>query len=254
MSNDIVVFLGPTLDRAEAEHHLPAIYCPPAEQGSIVEIVKSHSPCAIVVIDGVFAKAPAVRHKEIIWAMSRGYPIFGAASMGALRAAELATCGMIGHGFIYRWYRATPFADDDEVAVAMTPVELGARPLSDALINIRLTLHRAERAGVIARPFRDELIATARSIHFIERTYAHLFERARSLRPGRGVQHILSLESWVRDHAVDQKRADAVAMLRWLADQTRSSIAKPTSPPFVLTEAWASDLAIAGIDVGQLHI
>ena len=72
------------------------IYLPPAEQGSVVRAVRAYQPRAIVLIDGSFGKVPAVRHKEILWALAKGIPVFGRASMGALRAAELAGFGMQG--------------------------------------------------------------------------------------------------------------------------------------------------------------
>ena len=55
-------------------------------------------PVAIGLIDGYFERVPSVSHKEILWAMSQGIVVIGAASMGALRAAELAPFGMLGVG------------------------------------------------------------------------------------------------------------------------------------------------------------
>jgi hypothetical protein len=46
----------------------------------------------------IFDSTPAVLHKEILWAMDRGVGVSGAASMGALRAAELHWYGMVGVG------------------------------------------------------------------------------------------------------------------------------------------------------------
>src|SRR5687768_18095211 len=129
MAGGLVVFLGPTLPQDEAAAILDATYLPPAEQGSVVRAVRTYRPRGIVLIDGSFGKVPAVRHKEIFWALAKGITMFGAASMGAMRAAELATLGMQGYGFIYRWYSLTPLADDDEVAVAMSPADLGAEAL-----------------------------------------------------------------------------------------------------------------------------
>ena len=86
-------------------------------------------PQAIGIIDGYFQWAPAVWHKEILWAIQQGVHVFGAASMGALRAAELAPFGMRGVGRIFEAYRDgvlpgsgdEPFEDDDEVAVVHGP-------------------------------------------------------------------------------------------------------------------------------------
>ena len=63
--------------------------------------VRAHRPRAIGLIDGVFLDVPAVWHRELLWALSEGVHVFGAASMGALRAAELAPFGMRGVGTIF---------------------------------------------------------------------------------------------------------------------------------------------------------
>ena len=248
VASDIVVFLGPTLDVQSARLELDAIYLPPAEQGSLIKAVREHRPKVLVLIDGLFARVPAVRHKEILWAMDARVKVVGAASMGALRAAELSDYGMIGCGFIYRWYRRTPLTDDDEVAVGMSPVELGGRPMTEALINMRLSLRRAERMGIIPRRVSDALIELARGMHFLGRTYPELLEHARATL---GVQDHAILETlagWLAVNAVDQKRADAILALRaaktGLSD--RAGSANPV-PPFRMTEAWAHDLNAAGI-------
>jgi hypothetical protein len=246
MTRRIVVFLGPTLERGEASRCLDAIYQPPVEQGDIVRAVTLLRADIVVLIDGVFAKAPAVRHKEILWALNRGISIYGAASMGALRAAEMHPFGMQGHGLIYRWYRATPLADDDEVAVAMMPKELGAHPLSEALIDMRLTLRLAERSGIIPSSARIAFESIARGMHFVDRTYTALFNKSRDLLPRGDLDCMPSLPQWVEKHAVRQKRADAIGLLRRLANECCSR--SPVVPaPFYMTEAWAADLDASGL-------
>jgi len=113
----ILVFLGSTLRLAEAAPVLDAIYLQPVAQGDILLAAHAFRPRAMVLIDGQFEDRPAVRHKEILWAMAQGIVVIGAASMGALRAAELSEFGMIGVGLIYRWYRRWRLAPDDAVAV-----------------------------------------------------------------------------------------------------------------------------------------
>lgn len=245
------IFLGPTLARAQAAELLDAEFLPPVEQGSIVRLVAGdRRPAAIVIIDGAFAKVPAVRHKEILWALSRGVPVLGAASMGALRAAELFRFGMLGHGLIYRWFRATPLLDDDEVAVAMTPAELGAKPLSEALINIRMTLRKAERWGVVPRRMRLALEEVASSIHFLDRTYQNLFDVARGVFPGEWAGRLASLAKWATEYGVDQKREDAVSLLRWLAGRSAPvALQAAAQAPFQVTEAWLADLEAAGLSL-----
>ena len=75
------------------------------------------------IVDGYFDTVPSVWHKEILVAMQRGVHVFGASSMGALRAAELHPFGMVGIGQVYEWYRDGTIDADDEVAVAHGPAE-----------------------------------------------------------------------------------------------------------------------------------
>ena len=83
------VFLGPSLSRKEAVDILPdAEYLPPAAQGDVYRAT-CRNPQAILIVDGFFDCVPAVWHKEILWAMQDGVHVYGTASMGALRAAEL---------------------------------------------------------------------------------------------------------------------------------------------------------------------
>jgi hypothetical protein len=244
MTSGTIVFLGPTLPRDEAAALLPATFRPPAEQGDIVKAVLEGGARRIALIDGVFATAPAVRHKEILWALARGIEVHGAASMGALRAAELHPFGMRGHGLIYRWYRATPLADDDEVAVAMMPAALGGQALSEALIDMRLTFRRAERQGVTSPDLRAILVDAARRLHFLDRSYAAVFEEAGLPPELRGA--IPALAAWIEDHAVRQKRQDALVLLGHMASHPAERAA---GPPFRMTEAWAADLDAAGLTV-----
>jgi hypothetical protein len=116
----ILVYLGPSLSLTLAREILPeAIYRPPAKQGDFVTDVVNFSPTIIILVDGVFHENLSVWHKEIVYALQ--YPgvtaIYGAASMGALRAAELDWIGMIGVGRIYEWYRDGLTEDDSEVAL-----------------------------------------------------------------------------------------------------------------------------------------
>ena len=64
--------------------------------------------------------------------------IYGASSMGALRASELDRYGMIGIGKIYHLYRDGTLNSDDEVALSFESE--GYTPLSEPLINIRETI------------------------------------------------------------------------------------------------------------------
>jgi hypothetical protein len=243
-----VVFLGPTLAAGEAERVLPAVYRPPAAQGAIISAVQRYRPSAILLIDGVFQGEPAVRHKEILWAMSRGIPVLGASSMGALRAAEVWRQGMIGVGLIFRWYRRYALLPDDAVAVLHGPPEFGAPALTHSLIDLRMTVRRAARAGLIDGATRKRLESAAASLNFRDRTLAMMVHRA--LGDALDRSRRAKLEKELARSFVDQKRADALAALRLLRDlgSRAESSARPPSE-FVTTTAFLRDLRHAGIDL-----
>src|SRR4051794_37877247 len=99
-----MVFVGPTLSREEVRALAPSvIVVHPAAAGEILDLALARRRAdRIVLIDGYFERMAAVWHKEILFAIERGIEVWGASSMGALRAAELAPFGMIGVGEIYQ--------------------------------------------------------------------------------------------------------------------------------------------------------
>jgi hypothetical protein len=226
-----VVFLGPTLPRADAATVLDAMFLPPARQGDVFRAVQTHRPRAIGLIDGVFLDVPAVWHRELLWALSEGVHVFGAASMGALRAAELAPFGMRGVGTIFAAYQAghwpgedAPFEDDDEVAVIHAPAEAGGAALSDPMVDLRASLDAAEAAGAIDRGGRMALVAAMKALHFPARSYARLGDAARALL---GEVAAARLVAWLEANRVAQKRLDAIDLL-----QAMAQLLEDDPPPF----------------------
>jgi hypothetical protein len=172
----VCVFTGPTLSAAEGLDLLDAEYLRPAAQGDVYRAALRR-PFAIGIIDGYFERVPAVWHKEILWAMSRDIHVFGSASMGALRAAELHQFGMVGVGKTFEAYRDGELEDDDEVAVAHGPETDDFTPYSQALVNIRATLSSAQRAGIISARVHHALLDAGKATFYADRTYALLLRR-----------------------------------------------------------------------------
>src|SRR5262245_23975176 len=110
----IYVFLGLSLPVDDARRLLDATYLPPVSMGDVWALMHRR-PMALVIIDGFFEQKPAVWHKEILYALSQGVHVYGSSSMGALRAAELHTFGMIGVGEVFEAFRDGHLEDDDEV-------------------------------------------------------------------------------------------------------------------------------------------
>jgi len=213
----IIVFLGPSLEREAAERILPAEYRPPAKRGDLLQAVQDGAGI-IGLIDGVFHQESAVAHREILAALKKGVKVIGSSSMGALRAAEMDTLGMTGIGEVYRMYKSGELESDDEVALVFDP-ETGLS-LSEPLVNIRFTLKEAERQGIITPQDHAALLATAQAIFYPQRTYAKIVAAAGDTVHAGTRERFLA---WVKEHAVDQKRKDAVAALESIRKISRSS-------------------------------
>lgn len=206
---DTLVFVGPTLPADDVRARLPgATVLPPAAVGDVLRATRRRGVRRIAIVDGYFEQMAAVWHKEVLVALERGIAVYGAASMGALRAAELAPFGMIGVGTIYRDYARGTLVADDEVAVAHLPAEYGYRAVSDALVNIRHGLARAVTARVIPAALHDPLVALAKARFYRDRSWAQLLADARA--------HGLAADALAAWPKPDRKAEDARLLLKRL--------------------------------------
>jgi len=221
------VFIGPTLPAAEVRARLPdAIVAGPVAAGDVLRLVRRRGVARIAIVDGYFERMAAVWHKELLVALARGIEVWGAASMGALRAAELAPFGMIGVGAVYRAFRRGVLEADDEVAVAHLPAEYGYRTASDALVNLRDGI--AAAPGLSART-RAALVELARARFYRERSWDRLIADGRAA--GLPARQLAALAAWPKP---DRKAADARLLLARLAR------ARPSPPPPLrVPRTWA---------------
>lgn len=228
----IVVFAGPSLELTAARAILDADYRPPVANGDVVRAVRDGAQ-TIGIVDGAFEWTLAVWHKEILWALAEGVHVLGAASMGALRAAELARFGMHGVGRIYELYRDGVLEDDDEVAVVHEP---GGRyaAASDAMVDIRLTLHAAAHGGVIGDGSRRRLAGSAKRLFYPDRRYEAIIAAARLDRLPE--VELDALEAWLPANRVEQKSADALELIHELG-QLASRLPGAFRPQFTLARS-----------------
>jgi hypothetical protein len=222
-----IVFLGPSLPVDEARAALPGCYLPPAACGDVLR-ARALGARTIALIDGVFEARAAVWHKEILLALEGGIAVFGAGSMGALRAAELAPFGMIGVGDIFEAYRDGVYTDDDEVAVLHADAGGGFRPLSEPMVNIRATVAAAVAARVLTSSAGEQVIACAKETFYPERSIAGAVEAARH-RGVDGARLDRFLDFVTAGGYVDQKRRDALALLVTLSGRAWA-VEAPRSP------------------------
>lgn len=200
-----IVFVGPSIPIDIAKRTLPhADYRPPIRRGDLDEV----SGGSIVgIIDGVFAQTLAISPGEIRDAIQRGVVVYGAASMGALRAAEIPN--VVGVGRIYDMYRNGALERDDEVALLFD--DDGFRPLTEPLVNVRHAVDRLVRCATLSRDAGNAIVEAASRLHYTERTYDSILGSS-SLAANRDANDIIALL-----RGFDLKRDDAQFLLETLA-------------------------------------
>ena len=172
MRSRILAFVGPSLPSeldSRWEKALGGIEVwPPAQRGDILRAL-GEDPEILVLIDGYYFTVPAVTHKELLYALESGVTVIGAASMGALRATEMAPFGMQGVGRIFERFHSGQWDGDDEVAVVHTPSEKGFESITVALAEVRLVLEDLRQSGEVVAESVSQLVDGLKALPFTER-------------------------------------------------------------------------------------
>lgn len=181
---------------------------PPAREGDIESLLtRDEPPPAIGLVDGALPPEPSVSAKEILQAIDRGIPVFGAAGVGALRAAECDRYGMVGIGRIYQAFRSESLDADDEVLRV-------DQPPSEPLVNMRFAVAAAVTAGIATPETAQRFVAVARTMHYPQRTIAAVMRRlATEIDP----EECAALHRFLTTEAPDTARDDANALLDAMA-------------------------------------
>ncbi len=215
------IFAGPSLRPADRTRVAGVVWRPPVAQGDVLSAVEQGARI-LGIVDGYFEGEPAVLHKEILWALDRGALVLGAASMGALRAAELHPFGMRGVGRIFAAYRDERLVDDDDVALIHAPAEAGWAPVTEAMVNVEATLDAALAAGVLTAAPAGLIGGVAKSLFYKERTWEQVLD-AVARRTGQPVPE--AFRAWLRAGAVDQKRLDALELVQQVTELVQAPAA-----------------------------
>ncbi|HEV2518122.1 MAG TPA: TfuA-like protein [Devosia sp.] len=218
-----VLFVGPSL-YGETPDLTGISVRPPARQGDIAQAVLDGAE-AIGLVDGFFDAVAAPWHKEILFALGRGVTMLGSSSMGALRAAECATFGMLPIGEIAQAYGSGALDDDAAVAISHGPEELGYPPLTEPLVNVKPTLARLRNQQLISEGEQLRIWERACRLYFKDRSIEALL-------PADERPEILAA---YREHRVNRKAEDAlllVAELKTCTTAGNQRSADPQHPSF----------------------
>lgn len=220
-----IVFAGPSLTSADRAAFPKVQFRAPAAQGDVLRCIVEN-PKAIGIIDGYFGDRLAVHQKEILEAMAQGIPVWGGASMGALRASELNIYGMRGVGSIFQAYLSGAISSDADVAVTHGPEELDFLATSISMVDVRATVAALRRRRVVSNEMLELIMDSSLALHFSDRTWQAI---------AAGVQRsnlsLPSLEKILTDSEIQQKRLDAIEVLRRLTAQTHDATPARIGPP-----------------------
>ncbi|WP_407392687.1 TfuA-related McrA-glycine thioamidation protein [Methanobrevibacter sp.] len=211
----VIIYAGLSIPFDEAKEILDStddvevVYKRPIKRGDLGAALKEN-PDIIGIIDGVFHQNSAVGHKEILNVMKKGIEVYGASSMGALRASELDTLGMTGIGYVYKQYADGIVDSDDDVAVMLDSETLEA--LSEPLINMKYVFENAVSENIITEEEKDELLSISKKTYYPKRNYAQTLADS-------------SLDSDKKDKLInfireskDIKKEDAKELLKYIYD------------------------------------
>ena len=209
----IIVYTGLSLPFSEAKEILDStddvevLYKRPIKRGDL-DLALNEDPDIIGIIDGVFHQNSAVGHKEILKGMKSGVEVFGASSMGALRASELDSLGMVGVGYCYNQYASGAIDSDDDVAVMLDSDSLEA--LSVPLISMNYVFDNAVCEKIITESEREELSSIAKSTFYPKRNYSQTLAKSRLSDDKKS-----ELIDFIRE-SDDIKRQDAIELLKYI--------------------------------------
>ena len=216
----IIIYTGLSLPFDEAKEILDShddievIYKRPIKRGDLGQALKEN-PDIIGIIDGVFHQNSSVGHKEILEVLNKGITVIGSSSMGALRASEMDSLGMIGIGYVYEQYATGKVASDDDVAVMLDSETLEA--LSEPLINMDYVFTKAVKEDIITQDQKDELIKIAKSTFYPKRNYAQTLNSS-NLDDNTKNQLI----NFIRE-SVDIKKEDAKELIKYIANMVNEN-------------------------------
>lgn len=237
-----IAFIGSSCSHVEASRLTDAELRPAAARGDITKAVRDGAD-QIVLIDGRMVDGYPPSPREVYDALSLGVTIYGAASIGALRAVELPFKGMQGVGWVYQQYASRKITSDDELAVHYDPKT--GKNLTIALVRVRYAAYCLLKTGEISQKQCSALICDLANRSYSNRTRKEIFEAA--TRAGISKKH----STLLLDQNYDIKKIDALKCL----DLSRKNSQKHVNFFFenTLNETQLPENA-SGIDLLDQHL
>ncbi|HLN34458.1 MAG TPA: TfuA-like protein [Nitrososphaeraceae archaeon] len=210
-----IVFLGPSLSIEKARKIINAEFLPPAKKGDFIKLSLISEKKIIILIDGVFLQDYPPTPIEVFQVVNKNnFQVYGASSLGALRAVELEKFGMKGYGQVFELFKKNIINSDDEVAVTF---DNSYNLLSEAMIDIRYNLFLAFKKGIIDKETKQLITRTAKKIYFPFRSYENIVKKSIELYSDTR-DTIEDFHNFVSTQRQSLKELDAMGILKKIAE------------------------------------
>lgn len=209
-----IVFLGPSLKLDKARQIINAEFKPPAKKGDFINLSLISDTRKVVLIDGVFFQDYPPTPIEVFQVIRKSnFKVYGASSIGALRAVELEKFGMKGIGKIFELFKKNIINSDDEIAVTF---DSNYNLISEAMIDIRYNIFLAWKHKIIDKETKQSMIKIAKRIYFPYRSYDNIIAKSLDLFPSHRIS-ILKFREYICSNRVSLKELDALKTLRYIS-------------------------------------
>jgi len=207
-----VVFSGGSLRETDKQGDNDIVYALPIRQGDMFATILEGFR-NILIIDGYFYNDFPCTTFEVLLAIEEGRNVFGAGSIGALRAVELHNYGMLGSGYVFNYLKRKKIKPYQIVAQTY---DGDNKPVSVPLINVVYFLKSALKKRIISRSEFDKCFNAANDIHFAALTFPYFFKYlgTSGRLPGRRVERLKNYFYLEGEDGFNVKRKDALLLLK----------------------------------------
>lgn len=223
----VTLFGGAYITEDETKAIIDIDYRPPAGHADIISLIYNDRP-DIIILSHAVIPGISVWHTELLEAMNLGVRVYGTGGLGAVRAAELSSFGMIGIGEVFRQYKAGEIEDDDEVYFRSDGFGDHDIRLSEPIVNLRATLKPAVSDHIISENDFQNIIHIAKEIYYEDRTVDNIFSLARERGFDTHLIHKLGL--LIQNHYIDQQKLDTIETLKQVSRLKDSDLDRELPP------------------------
>jgi hypothetical protein len=200
-----IVFGGPSIALWSKEERGSFEIRPPIQRRDLNDLIDT-PPGICIIIDGVFGGKMSITPTECRVLLEKGWMLLGSSSMGALRAADLWSLGMIGVGDIYNMYRLGKCTSDAEVAVVYDQDTFEEKTIS--LVHVKSILGYLSCRGEIDRGTAEKLLTLGKKIIWFERLPQYLEQVWSDILVKQDLRHLF------QDPLLHPKKQDALHLLK----------------------------------------